>query len=246
MPLKQHGMIIEMVLAVGAMLAVAAGPAADLVTDGDFQRSDLVLGTRDEPAVWVVRNHGAEQASIEIVAGADGSRERFLRYRNSGEGSHNIHVDQLVRVTPGTVYEVRARVRGDGKLEPMIAVQTKAWANLVTSSCGRSTDWHSIRLLFHSFDNKVVRFEWFPGANGRIHTGVAGTSWLDDVSIRPVSNPAPSLLRSFTLQRPQPDQKANCKPYLSVHRATLCHCGESPLGTASCTMQMERRLPCGA
>ena len=179
----------------------------NLVKDGDFQRENLALGTRDEPGIWVLRNHGASPASVEIVMPPDENGNHCLGYRNVGKGSHNIHVGQLVPVNPGTVYEVRARVRGDGKLEPVIAVQTKAWAILATVSCGKVTEWSEIRLLFHTFDNELVRFEWFPGAQGRLYTGTAGTSWLDDVRIQPLTDPAPALLRSFALQRPQQDRE---------------------------------------
>ena len=178
-----------------------AGQPASLVEDGDFQRQDLNLGRHDKLGSWVIRNHGARQATIEIVADRDSTNGRWLQYDNTGEGSHNIHVDQLVPVTPDTIYEVRARVRGDGNLEPLIAIQTKDWTNLVTVSCGKSTDWSEIHLLFHSFDNETVRFEWFPGAVGELYSGVAGTSWLDDVTILPIDNPSPSLLAAFSLKR---------------------------------------------
>lgn len=183
------------------------GQTINLVACGNFEQRDLTLGTKDEPGVWFLRNHGAEQASVEVVRIPNGNGDRCLRYRNTEEESHNIHVDQLVRVIPNTVYEVQARVRSDGNLEPVIAVETKAWGNLATASCGKASDWSEVRLLFHSYDNCVVRFEWFPGAQGRLYTGVAGTSWLDDVRIRPVANPSPLQLRSFSLLRPQRDKE---------------------------------------
>ncbi len=194
-------------LAAAYTITAAGGEPLELVTDGDFQRQDLVLDTQDKPGTWVLRKHGANQASVEVVMDPQVKGGRCLGYRNTGKGSHNIHVDQLVPVTPGSIYELRARVRGDGELEPLIAVQTKKWKNLITASCGKSTDWSEIRLLFHAFDNDVVRIEWFPGAQGRLHTGVAGTSWLDTVSIRPIENPSPELLRSFALQRSQTDRE---------------------------------------
>jgi len=191
-----------------AAASIASGAQSlALVKDGDFERQDLAIANKDNPGAWVVRKHGAQHASIKVVPDPTGNGGRCLGYRNTGEGSHNIHVDQLVPVTPDTVYEVRARARGDGKLEPLIVVQTKDWSTLATLSCGKATEWRDIRLLFHSFDNDVVRFEWFPGAQGWLHTGIAGSSWLDDVRILPVAKPSPSLLRSFALQRPQRDQE---------------------------------------
>ena len=198
---------IAVLLLAACTTSVAGEQSSALVTDGDFERQDLVLGTRDEPGAWVLRKHGADQASVDVVTEPDADSGRCLKYHNTGAGSHNIHVDQLVPVTPDTVYEVRARVRGDGKLEPLIAIQTKDWANLVTASCGSGTDWSEIRLCFHSFDNNVVRLEWFPGAQGRLYTGVAGTSWLDDVTVRPIQDPSPSLLNAFSLKRPQHDRE---------------------------------------
>lgn len=183
----------------------------EYISNGSFEHQDLTLDSPDSIGGWVLRNHGAEQLSVEVVSSSRENGGRSLRYQNTGKGSHNIHVDQLVPVAPKTIYEVRARVRGDGELEPMIAVQTKDWSTLTTVSCGKQTDWHEVRLLFQSFDNELVRFEWFPGAQGRLHTGVAGTSWIDDVSIRPMKNPSSSLLRSFALQQPHRDQEIDLK-----------------------------------
>lgn len=187
--------------------SAAGAQEINLIKDGDFENETLALSARDAQGLWVLRNHGAEQASVKFVAASDGNSSRCMRYRNTGQGSHNIHVDQVVPVTPDQVYQVTARVRGDGQLEPMIAIQTMAWTTLASVSCGQSTGWREIKLLFHSYDNEQVRFEWFPGATGRLHTGVAGTSWLDDVHIELVEHPAPSLLRSFALQRPQQDDE---------------------------------------
>jgi hypothetical protein len=177
---KQDSLVRRQFIAAMVFLATlcasssVGGQTINLVENGNFEQRDLTLGNKDEPGVWLLRNHGAGQASVEFVMTPDGIGGRCLRYRNTAEGSHNIHVDQLVRVSPNTVYEVQARVRGDGSLEPVIAVETKAWGTLATTSCGKSSDWSEVRLLFHSFGNDVVRFEWFPGAQGRLYTGVAG------------------------------------------------------------------------
>ena len=186
--------IAALLLLATCVTSAAADHPANLIKDGDFQRQDFALSTRDEPGAWVLRNHGADRASVDIVSTPEPDNARCLKYHNTDAGSHNIHVDQLVPVEPNTVYDVRARVRGDGNLEPLIAVQTKDWANLVIASCGGGTDWSEIRLCFHSFDNDVVRLEWFPGAQGKLYTGVAGTSWLDNVTLRPIENPSPGLL----------------------------------------------------
>ena len=167
---------------------------------------------------------------------------RSLRYQNTGKGSHNIHVDQLVPVMPKTIYEVQARVRGDGELEPMIAVQTKDWGTLTTVSCGKQTDWHEVRLLFQSFDNELVRFEWFPGAQGRLHTGVAGTSWLDDVSIRPMQEPvteSAALVRTATAT-PRPGDRPE-ERFRRTQRAIRCRCGDHGSGRRVVLRRTERR-----
>lgn len=197
-----HQAILLSLFLLATLTSTLAGQPANLVTDGDFEREGLRIGTRDVFDTWVLRNHRAEQAAVEIVEAPDGKGGRCLKYHNTEAESHNIHVDQLLAIVPNTIYEVRARVRGDGKLEPLIVVQTEDWTNLATVSCGKSTEWTELRLVFQSFANDAIRCEWFPGAEGKLYTGVAGTSWLDDVSIRPVADPSPDLLKAFELQRP--------------------------------------------
>ncbi len=56
-------------------------------------------------------------------------------------------------------------------------------------------------LSFSARDNDRVRVQWFPGASGRLHTGVAGVSLLDDVSLA-LREPVPRAVRdAFALQR---------------------------------------------
>ena len=56
----------------------AAEQPINLVTDGDFERRDLALGNQDKPGAWVLRNHGAGQASVEVAMDPEENGGRCL------------------------------------------------------------------------------------------------------------------------------------------------------------------------
>jgi len=178
-----------------------------ILSDGSFERPDLAFAAHDELGAWVRRIHRAPDAALEFVDGAGHDGSRCVRYTRSGEGAPNIHLDQLIAVRRNTVYQVTAWIKGDGKLNPVLAVQTLKWATLTYTAVGPSSEWREVTLLFNSYDNERVRVEWFPGATGKLYTGAAGVSFLDDVSVVPLE-PVPQAVRNaFELTRPKKDQE---------------------------------------
>ncbi|PIZ51181.1 MAG: hypothetical protein COY42_00525 [Armatimonadetes bacterium CG_4_10_14_0_8_um_filter_66_14] len=181
--------------------AAPAEPVPNIAADGDFNSPALRLVQSGEPGVWVGFVHGQSDAAFVLVANEGRGGSRCVRYSKTAEGNQNIHLDQLVPVEKGTVYEGTAWVRGDGKLSPLLAVLTMEWHVLTTAPVGASPEWRQVRFVFDSEDNEQVRFEWFPGADGKLYTGVAGTSFLDDVSVRKKADVLPSLRQAFDLVR---------------------------------------------
>ena len=100
-----------------------------------------------------------------------------------------------------TVYEVRAWVRGDGTLRPLVAIQTMEWKTISLAVAAASAEWQEVRFLFHSHGHQQVRFEWFPGSDGKLHRGLAGKSWLDDVSIHQTENPGGKVAAGFAVSQ---------------------------------------------
>lgn len=188
------------------LLLVGAAGAAPL-RDGDFERPDLTFGTVGEPGDWSVSIHGKSDATVRFVDGAGRGGSRCVAYHKSAEGNQNIHLDQVLTLQPETIYEVTAQVKGDGRLEPLLAVLDLNWRVLQLVSCGRSGDWAEVKLWFNSYDLEHVRLEWFPGASGKLYTAVAGRSFIDDVAVRPVPNPSQELVQAFAASRPQPDHE---------------------------------------
>lgn len=176
----------------------------NLVRDGDFERPDLRLGTGSTPGIWVPFVHAPDGVSLELAASAGRDGTRGVRYTRTSPGSHNVHLDQVVPVTPDTLYEVRAWFRGDTALHPVLSVATMEWRQLALVSAAATPAWHPLRLVFNSFANRQVRVEWFPGATGKLYTGVAGSSDLDDVSLTALAAPPEALRQAFDLGRPKP------------------------------------------
>ncbi len=176
----------------------------DLMRDGDFERPDLRLGTGSTPGIWVPFVHAPDGVSLEVAADAGRDGTRGVRYTRTSPGSHNIHLDQVVPVTPDTLYEVRAWFRGDTALHPVLSVATIDWRQLALVSAAATPDWRQLRLVFNSYASRQVRVEWFPGATGKLYTGVAGSSDLDDVSLTALAAPSEALRQAFDLGRPRP------------------------------------------
>lgn len=170
------------------------------VRDASFEQAEM-RPSGGGVGHWTVAIHGESDATITMADGEGRNGSRCVRYTKTQQGSQNIHVDQIVSVNPETIYEVRAWVRGDGALRPVLAVQTMDWDTLAAASSEVGADWHEVRFLFHSQGNDRVRFEWFPGSDGGLYRAVAGASWLDEVSIREMEDPSAEIRRGFTFTR---------------------------------------------
>ena len=168
--------VLPVALLLQAAWAQGAERPTNLVRDGDFERPDLAFGKGDAPGVWVPFIHAPEGVSIGLADGAGRSSSRAVRYTRTSAGSHNVHFDQVVPVAPNTLYEVRAWVRGDGVLKPLLSVAAPDWRPLAVVGAPTGVDWCELRLAFNSLDHEWVRLEWFPGATGQLYTGVAGSS----------------------------------------------------------------------
>jgi len=185
-------------------LLLAAPPS--VVVDGDFERPDLVFGVGASPGGWKVLAPNAPLLSaIQLVVGEGINGSRCAAYRRAEAENANIHLDQVLEVRPETIYLVTAKVRGDGRLRPLLTVAAMTWGQMAITAVEPSTEWQTVRLYFSSQMHHQVRLEWFGGATGELYSGVAGTAYLDDVSVVPVDNPSPALQRAFSLARPQPE-----------------------------------------
>lgn len=188
-------------------LALVAAPD-NLVADGDFERPGLVLGRGVEPGGWkVLAPTAAATEAITLAPGEGFGGGRCAVYRRTGEDSLNIHLDQVLEVVPETIYEVTARIRGDGRLAPLLTIAALDWAQLARVVCPPSADWRTVRLVFASQGHRQVRLEWFGGARGELYQGFAGQSWLDDVVVRPLPDSPAALRQAFELTRPQPARR---------------------------------------
>lgn len=178
----------------------AAAERCNLLRHGSFDAPEATLNRVTEPGHWIPVIHGNSDAELSLVElGRGGST--CVQYQRVEPGNDNVHLDQVVELEPGKIYEARAWVRGDGTLNPVISVTTIDWRPLATTASHASDDWTDVRLPFRAPRGGKVRFEWFPGSHGDLYEGRPGTSWLDDVSIRKISDPPSALLRSFELRR---------------------------------------------
>jgi len=188
-------------LAEGIMASELA--AQSIITDGDFEHADLDYAGHDAAGAWVPRIHDAPDAVLQIADGAGRNGSRCVRYTRTGTGNSNIHLDQIIAVRRSTIYQVTAHIKGDGKLSPVLAIQTMTWATLSQTAIAPDSDWQKVTVLFNSYEHDRVRLEWFPGATGRLYSGVAGTCLLDDVSIVPLEPVPQAVYDAFELGRPR-------------------------------------------
>lgn len=186
------------------MLLLAAPPS--VVQDGDFERPDLQFGVGASPGGWkVLAPHAPLLSAIQLVDGEGVNGSRCAAYRRTEAENANIHLDQVLEVQPETIYLVTAQIRGDGKLAPLLTVAAMTWGQIAMAVAEPSTAWQTVRLYFSSQAQTQVRLEWFGGATGELYSGVAGTAYLDNVAVTPVTDPSPAVQRAFSLTRPQPE-----------------------------------------
>ncbi len=191
-------------LAVGGLwLATSAfALAADnRMTGGDFETAGLKFVNTDTLGQWRVFNHSKADAKAFLAEGEGLCGSQAARYTRSAEGSDNFHLDQICAVESNALYEVSAWVRADGRLNPMLAVMAMNWRVLAVVPSNSGTNWTRVSFLFNSEDNDRVRFEWFPGASGKLYEGGPGASWLDDVSVTRMAEVPPELRRALDLAR---------------------------------------------
>jgi hypothetical protein len=191
----------------GLMAAGADSVGPNLVADGDFDREGLRLVRTQEPGEWIVHGLVAPDIEVKIADGVGRNGTRGLRYHRTGDSKANVHADQTVPVHKNTVYEVSAFVRWEGKLRPILAVTRMDWKSLGMVVCEEGRDWTEVRFAFNSYDNEQVRLEWFGGATGELYTSAPGTSCLDDVSLRAVTDPPDYLRTAFEVSRPKADRE---------------------------------------
>lgn len=160
---------------------------ANLVEDGAFEQGASFVSEVEgnKGGHWAVyRPKGSDGL---FTLDGEGRRGNCALYTKTGEGSENIHLNQVISVQPETAYEVRAWVKGDGNLKPFFSISTMAWKPLATAAAPASEAWVPVRFFFNSRTNTLLRLEWWGGATGSSFTGVAGTSRLDDVYVGPLT-----------------------------------------------------------
>jgi len=180
--------------------ALCCEATQNLVADGDFERSGLRLANADKVGEWRIFSHGKSDAKAVVTAeGHDSSHA--ARYIRTTAGSDNFHLDQVVAVESNATYEVSAWARADGRLNPMLAVMTLQWRVLAAVPSSAGTNWTRASFIFNSDDSDRVRFEWFPGATGKLYEGGSGASWLDEVRITKLEHVPPALQYALDLTR---------------------------------------------
>ncbi|HJN14611.1 MAG TPA: hypothetical protein QGH10_03930, partial [Armatimonadota bacterium] len=209
------------------LAAPAIGQPGNVVVDGDFNRPGMELS-----GAWSAIIHGESDAKIAIVEGVGRDGSTCAEYRRADEGSDNIHLDQIIPTEPGAVYEVRAWIRGDGQLKPVLSITDMEWQPIVNLVAEGSADWVEVRSVLDAGRNSQLRLEWFPGAAGRLYTGGPGQSALDDVSVTRVDPVDPRLREALDLVTDESDAEVDVTrvepgpvgPPLPL-RAIRCHGG---------------------
>lgn len=192
-------------------ILMAAGMAAaepTMLRDGDFEREGLAFVQADAVGEWRIFNHGKADAQAVVAAGQGRGGSKAMRYTRTAAGSDNFHVDQLVEVESNALYEVSAWTRADGRLNPLLAVMAANWRVLTTVPSNAGTNWTRVSFLFRApASGGRVRLEWFPGTTGKLYEGMAGTSWLDEVSVKRLAQTPPELARALDLTRSRENER---------------------------------------
>lgn len=177
--------------------------AENVVRHGDFEDPGLRITPYTAPELWDAFIHGVpSDAALAIVDGAGRNGSRGVRYTKTRGENQNIHLDQIIEVAPGTFYEVRAWMRADGTLDPVLSIMAMDWSPLAVVRSGAGTEWAEVTLWFQAGTNERVRLQWFPGSDGGLYRGLPGTSHLDDVSVVPVTDLPELVRRALSLSHP--------------------------------------------
>jgi len=166
-------------------LLIAAN-AANLVEDGSFEGGAPFATEREgnEAGRWTMYLPKGTDGAFTLDG--EGRSGHCALYTKTAEGSENLHLNQVFEVKPATAYEVRAWVKGDGRVRPFFAVSGMNWKHLATAIAPASEAWRQVRLFFDAGTNTRLRLEWWGGASGKPFTGEPGTARLDDVVIEPM------------------------------------------------------------
>ena len=181
--------------------AVCGATARPLLANGDFESPDARLARSEQEHVWAPFLHGHSDARFTLADRQGRAGSRCVCYTKTAAGNDNAHLDQIFAVESNTTYEVDAWLRADGRLNPMLAVTTMNWKPLESVASNAGTNWTRLTFIFNSAEQDRVRLEWFPGAQGQLYQGFAGTSWLDDVRVTKLDRVPPALQRALALAR---------------------------------------------
>jgi len=166
---------------------VHAADGANRITNGGFE--DAVLGGGFD---WrIVPIDGAE-AEIDTETVRGGSRSLCVRF----DGKHNLafgHVAQYAAVEPGTAYRLTAWVRTEGITTdsgPRIGVYDPFDRAALSSETGNLTGtaaWQEQTLEFRTPpETRIVIVQVVRPPSRKLDNQIAGTLWLDDVSLSPI------------------------------------------------------------
>lgn len=172
--------------------AISAFAAENIIRDGDFSGGGFrTEGEGNTANLWAA--YLVKDVSGAFTIDAEGRSGSCAKYVKTGEGSHNFHLNQVIEVSPNTAYEVRAWMKSDTHLKPLIAISGMNWKPLEKAVLKPTGEWQELRFMFNAGTNTRLRFEWFAGATGSMFTGVEGTSRLDDVSVTKLAGGTLSL-----------------------------------------------------
>lgn len=164
-------------------LVCASTFAANLVEDPSFEAGSpfVTEAEGNSPGKWAMYL-GANSGGAFTLDG-EGRRGNCVLYSRVGDGTANVHLNQVIPTQPGGTYMVEAWVKGDGVVQPFFAVSGMNWRHLATAKVSASEAWQRVRFFFNAGTNRLVRFEWWGGATGSPYTGISGMSRLDDVAV---------------------------------------------------------------
>ncbi|MGD1212882.1 MAG: tetratricopeptide repeat protein [Candidatus Acidiferrales bacterium] len=166
---------------------VHAADGANRITNGGFE--DAVLGGGFD---WrIVPIDGAE-AEIDTETVHGGSRSLCVRF----DGKHNLafgHVAQYAAVEPDTAYRLTAWVRTEGITTdsgPRIGVYDPLDRAALSAETGNLTGtaaWQEQTLEFRTPpETRIVIVQVVRPPSRKLDNQIAGTLWLDDVSLSPI------------------------------------------------------------
>ena len=158
-------------------LAAQETPKGELVQNGQFEH-----GLDSWPA----------SPFYQTVPDPANPSQTVLAYRHAPDDD-TPHLDQLVDLEPGVLYELSAVVRSEGKgLHPGVRVGRMDWSTLLYLEGGKTGEWETLAGTFQAVAEEKARVQLFGQGRGNKAPGQTGRSLFREVSLRPV---APEELR---------------------------------------------------